>query len=192
MGKNVKTRVEFVKYWEYEGISKKDKRTPIILSDDMQIPFCYQFKIYGEIKKELFFVTELGGVGKNVAYVDNDNFLYAGFGCNLIKYDLNTNILIKNINEYEWINNFFLLDDGFLLHQEMTVKYYDKDFNLKWVNTDCADIFANLHVKDNFEIDNNYIAIIDWYGNKHYFNKNGKFDQKITSYNSDKCKCWKQ
>lgn len=179
------SKVEYVRCWKYK--SKKDYckcDTFIEIDEDMQIPYCYLFRVYGEVYAKICFLAELGGIGKYVAFVDNNNFLYAGFASNIIKYDLKENKLVKNIIDGEWIHNFFELEDGFLLHQEMTIKFYDKELNLLWKDEECADIFANLIISENYEIGKDYIAIIDWCGNKHFYNKYGKFKIEKTKYNS--------
>ena len=188
MSKFRKNEIEFIKYWQYQGISRKDKYTPIVLDSNMQIPCCYLFRIYGEIHREICFLAKMGGIGKYFGYIDNNNILFAGFGNNIIKYDLNTNELIKIVVDREWIHNFFKLDDGYLLQQEMTVKYFDNNLNILWENSDCVEIFANTHLAENYEIGKNYIAIIDWCGYKHYYNKLGKFKEEKTKYDSYKSK----
>lgn len=178
----VKNKVKFIKFWECKPEEDNDYQI-IRLGEKIQLPTCYLFHVYGDIEADLCFLTEIGGIGNWAAYIEDD-FLYAGFASNVIIYDLNNKNLINNIHCKEWIHNFFKLDNGFLLHQEMSVKFFNKNLDLLWEDTSCVNIFGNLVLKENYEIGKDYIAIIDWYGFKHYYNKNGQFKMEKTEFDS--------
>ena len=159
----------------------------IYIEDSPDLHIVSQITLSGQYNRVYNVVSYFITLDANRVCVDNDILLIALYE-EIAIVDLRQD-KIDRIMKFDncWgIRNFCKFKSGYFIHGEGVNYFLDKNFNVLW-SVSSMDIFANMRVKNDFELYEDYIAVYDWYGNKHFYNENGEFDCKYyPQFNCDK------
>ncbi|MDE7406630.1 MAG: hypothetical protein K2M89_07155 [Clostridiales bacterium] len=83
---------------------------------------------------------------------------------------------IVNVIKYEcWqLFGIYKFKNGYFVRGEGSNMFLNRNLDCVW-EIGCIDIFANPKAENEFEIHDDYIAVYDWYGSRHFYNETGEF-----------------
>ncbi|MDE7329168.1 MAG: hypothetical protein K2N57_05440 [Clostridia bacterium] len=148
----------------------------IYIENALDLHIISQITLSGQYNSVYNVVSHFIALDAHRICVDNDILLIALYE-EIAIVDLKKDKIDRVIkfNNCWGIRNFCKFKSGYFVHGEGVNYFLNKNFDVLW-NVSSIDIFVNMRVKNDFEIQEDYIAVYDWYGNKHYYNENGEFD----------------
>ena len=158
----------------------------IFVETGFDIHIVSQITLSGQYNRVYNVVSYIIALDAHRVYIENDMLLIALYE-NLVIVDLKQDKLARVIefNDCWGIRNFCKFKSGYFVHGEGVNYFLDKNFNVLW-NASSIDIFANIKVKNDFELHEDFVVVYDWYGHKFYYNEKGVFNcEYFPQFNCD-------
>ena len=125
------------------------------------------------LDKKLRVYDEIANIGERSLFIDDEKIV-GGSGQNFFVYDIRKREIIFKENVGTWIDDLFLLSDGYFFHGEQTNGFFDENYCLKWT-FGCVDIFETpSYIPPTCRrLSNGNILVYDWTRTAHIYDKNG-------------------
>lgn len=139
----------------------------------------------GRFNRTFNVITGYFALLERATLIDGNLLIFCTFS-ELVAIDLKQNRIIKTIDfKSSQIFEIVKFKSGYIIHGEEDMRFVNGDFDIVW-ECGCADIFVNSRAEKDFEVFDDYVTVIDWYGYKHYYNENGEFKCEYhPEYNPD-------
>lgn len=133
-----------------------------------------QIVLSGKYNKEYCLLAHFVTLNENTVLLDNDRLFICLFN-EIAVVDLASDKVIKVI-DYESYQLFgiYKFKNGYFVRGEGSNMFLNDNIDCVW-KLGCVDIFVNPKVENEFEIHDDYIAVYDWTGSRHFYNEMGEF-----------------
>lgn len=163
------------------SILKRDLRTQVISSDFDNVIFSEtgaelhtvsQIDLSGEYNKTYRVLADFVGLNDETVLIDGSRLFICLFD-EIAVVDLTTD-KVESIINYENYQLFgiYKFKSGYFVRGEGSNMFLDNDLACVW-ELGSVDIFANPIVENQFEIHDDYIAVYDWCGYRHFYDEAG-------------------
>lgn len=134
-------------------------------------------KLTGEYEKQYSVIMEYEYLTEHRILIDG-NLMFICFMFELVIVDLDTDKLLKRIDfdTYE-IFEIHKFKSGYFVYTEGASIFMDSRFEVVY-ELWCGDIFANIKTDKCFEIFEDHVEVLDWFGVKHFYNEEGEYKTK--------------
>lgn len=125
------------------------------------------------LDKKLRVYDEIANIGKRSLFIDDEKIV-GGSGQNFFVYDIRKREIIFKENVGTWIDDLFLLSDGYFFHGEQTNGFFDENYCLKWT-FGCVDIFETpSYIPPTCRrLSNGNILVYDWTKTAYIYDSSG-------------------
>lgn len=167
-------KIHIIKEYSSTPVDPSEFDDVICSETGTELHVASQIEISGKYNKTYCVLTGFVRLNDNTVLVDGDR-LFICLYKEIVVVDLATDKVVKIIDfDGYQLFGIYKFKSGYFVHGEITNMFLNADTACVW-EYGCIDIFVNPRLENDLEISDDYIAVYDWMGDRHYYNESGEF-----------------